>query len=267
MQLEDLRVRLAPEVGVREWVEAGDPPVLARVYETPAGTLTSAIKQHDGWPYGDRLPLFSDYITPRAVTHPVTETAHLAALRYLLTAPGAEDSRVFLEEARRRKRFAEEHGVALAGGWRGVRAAAGEDPFLVGHNFGTACRHADAAVRGATRSQPKTPEFLANSSLFWMRNCSPRFIWAADLVPAPGTRARDSGRPLYQSSSGRACGGRRPAHQAGSLCLSSAPAWANGPLIIDAGWMIVGTDPGRGRGQTCDRCGRRWVEGSRCGVG
>jgi hypothetical protein len=111
--------------------------VLTRVYETPAGTLTAAIRQVEGWPFGNSLPLFSDFITPRAVQFPVSAPEHLAPLRYLLTRPEDEDIRVFLEESGRRKRFAEEHGLLLAGGWRGERRAEGEDRELVGAEYGT----------------------------------------------------------------------------------------------------------------------------------
>jgi hypothetical protein len=140
VRLDDLPVRFAPEVEIHESVSPGaegEPPLLTRVYETPAGALRSSVRQIDGWPFGDRLPLFSDYITPRAVDHPVAAQEHVAALRYLLTPPNDDDVRAFLEEARRRKRFAQEHGLLLAGGWRGERRVPGEDRLLVGAEFGT----------------------------------------------------------------------------------------------------------------------------------
>ncbi len=140
VRLDDLPVRFAPEVNIREWVTPsgeGEAPLLTRLYETPAGSLTSTVRQHEGWPYGDRLPLFSDYITPRAVNHPVAAPENLDALRYLLVPPGEDDIRVFLEEAARRKRFADDHGLMLAGGWRGERLVPGEDRLLVGAEFGT----------------------------------------------------------------------------------------------------------------------------------
>jgi len=140
MRLDDLPVRFAPEVHIRESVTpavGGGPPLLTRVYETPAGPLTSTIKQVEGWPFGDRLPLFGDYITPRAVQHPVGAPEHLGPLRHLLTPPADADIHAFREESARRKRFADERGLLLTGGWRGERSAAGEDRFLVGAEFGT----------------------------------------------------------------------------------------------------------------------------------
>jgi len=137
VRLDDLPVRFSPEVKVRESLTAGDSPLITRVYETPEGELTATIKLIEGWPFGDHLPLFSDFITPRAVQFPVSAPEHLAALRYLLTPPADDDIRVFLEESARRKRFADEHGLLLAGGWRGERRAEAEDSTLVGAEYGT----------------------------------------------------------------------------------------------------------------------------------
>ncbi len=143
MRLDDLPVRFAPEVQIEESVspgKAGDPPLLTRVYHTPDGDLTSTIKQIEGWPFGDRLPLFSDYIAPRAVRHPVSGPEDLPALRYLLQPPSEADVSAFLEECARRKRFAEERGLLLHGGWRGERwLMTGEDQGLIGQDFGTGC--------------------------------------------------------------------------------------------------------------------------------
>jgi hypothetical protein len=140
VRLDDLPVRFAPEVKIRERVTAtgeGEPPLLTRAYETPAGSLAVSVKQIEGWPFGDHLPLFSDYIIPRAVQFPISGPEHLPVLRYLLTAPADDDVRAFLAEGKRRKRFADDQGLLLAGGWRGERSVPGEDEYLVGANFGT----------------------------------------------------------------------------------------------------------------------------------
>jgi len=142
LRLDDLPVRFAPEVRIADRVEPrppGQPPFIHRAYETPAGTLTASVKQAEGWPYGDRLPIFGDYITPRAVKHPVTGPSDLKALRFLFVSPEQDDIRAFREEAAERKRFADDLGLALAGGWRGERLLAGEDKLLVGDNYGTGC--------------------------------------------------------------------------------------------------------------------------------
>ncbi|MCJ7821901.1 MAG: uroporphyrinogen decarboxylase family protein [Armatimonadetes bacterium] len=142
LRLDDLPIRFSPEVKITDSITPGpdgDPPIITRVYETPAGPLTSSIKQVEGWPFGDHLPLFSDFITPRAVQHPISAPEHLPALRYLLTPPHPDDVTAFAEEAARRKRFAQERDFALAGGWRGERDIPSEDRSLVGAEYGTGC--------------------------------------------------------------------------------------------------------------------------------
>lgn len=140
VRLDDLPVRFSPEVRIEESLEpdrGNEPPLLTRVYHTPAGTLTSTVKQIEGWPFGDHLPLFSDHITPRAIRHPVTWPPDLAALRYLLQPPDPKDVARFLDEAARRRRFADDHGFLLHGGWRGERWLIGDDTDLVGVDYGT----------------------------------------------------------------------------------------------------------------------------------
>jgi hypothetical protein len=140
MRLDDLPVRFAPEVKIHESVQAasaGEPAVITRVYETPAGNLTAKIRKVEGWPFGDRLPLFSDHIVPRAVKHPIAEPSDLEPLRYLLMPPADDDIKDFLAEGAKRKRFAESHGFLLTGGWRGERQLASEEAGLIGREFGT----------------------------------------------------------------------------------------------------------------------------------
>ena len=140
VQVDDLPIRLGAEVELSEEKEAppaGGAPLLRRTYRTPAGELTAVVKQTEDWPYGDRLPLFDDYFTPRAVKFPITGPSDLDALRHLLSQPSAEDIAAFREQAARQKAFAHDRGVALAGGWKSGRLAQGEDRGLVGGDVGT----------------------------------------------------------------------------------------------------------------------------------
>ena len=139
VQLDDLPMRFSPEVTVRESVESASsgPPLLHRTYETPAGALTAAAKQTEDWPYGDRLPLFDDYFTPRAVKCPITGPGDLDALRYLLPPPTDDDIAALSTEAARRKQFAHDRGLLLTGGWKSKRIVPAEDRGLVGENGGT----------------------------------------------------------------------------------------------------------------------------------
>ncbi len=140
LQLDDLPLRLAPEVKVRDWTEpasGGRPPCLHRTYETPAGALTASVKLTEDWPYGARLPLFGDYITPRAIKYLVTGPEDVDALRYLFPAPTAQDRDAFFRAAAEQKRFAHERGLLFAGGWRSDRSRLPEDKGLTGENGGT----------------------------------------------------------------------------------------------------------------------------------
>ncbi|MDH4180288.1 MAG: hypothetical protein OEV33_07230 [Armatimonadota bacterium] len=139
VQLDDLPMRFSPEATVRESVEpvSDAPPLLHRTYQTPAGTLTATAKQTEDWPYGDRLPIFDDYFTPRAVKYPITGPDDLDALRCLLPPPADDDIAAFREDAARRKQFADQHGLLFTGGWKSQRFIPGEDKGLVGDNGGT----------------------------------------------------------------------------------------------------------------------------------
>lgn len=139
VQLEDLAVRVSPQVAIREFVEhsSSAPPLLHRVYDTPAGRIVAAVKQTEDWPYGDRLPIFDDYFTPRAVKFPVSGPQDLEPLRHLLVEPTPDDVARFRAQAAPRKQFAEQHGFLLTGGWKSQRFVDGEDKGLVGDNGGT----------------------------------------------------------------------------------------------------------------------------------
>ena len=142
VQLEDIAIRFSPEAKVREWAEpssAGEPKLLHRAYETPAGTLTATVKRTEDWPHGERVPIFDDYFTPRAVRYlvPAPQAQLLEALRYIFVEPTAEDIAAFREQTAASKRIADERGLLLTGGWKSQRFIAGEDKGLVGDNGGT----------------------------------------------------------------------------------------------------------------------------------
>lgn len=131
VQVEDFPMRFAPEVRIREWTEDGK---LHRAYETPAGTLTASCHHTEDWPYGESIPIFDDFFSPRAVRYPVTEPEDLPALRYLLAPPQADDLAAFRAQAAERKDFADQHGFLFTGGWKSQRFVADEDKKLIGDN-------------------------------------------------------------------------------------------------------------------------------------
>jgi hypothetical protein len=118
--LRGLPARFADEVEVRTRREEAPGeryPLLHKEYRTPAGTLTAVVNETEDWPYGEHVPLFDDYICPRARTFPVNDIEDLAALRYLLTAPAAQDVDALHAQAKEARRFADERGVLVEGGW------------------------------------------------------------------------------------------------------------------------------------------------------
>ena len=140
VQLDDLAIRFSPEVSVREWVDLapdGKSRLLHRVYETPAGAIAATARQTPDWPHGDRLPIFDDYFTPRAVEYPLSAPAQLDALRYLLAEPTPDDNVAFRSQAQARAQFAAEHGMLLTGGWKSQRCVPHEDQGLIGDDGGT----------------------------------------------------------------------------------------------------------------------------------
>ncbi|MBN1459409.1 MAG: hypothetical protein JXA57_07720, partial [Armatimonadetes bacterium] len=129
VQIEDLPVRFSPDVSVQHWSDDG---VLHRVYQTPAGTLTAAVRRTEDWPYGEHIPIFDDHFAPRAVKYPVTCPSDLPAFRYLLAAPCDEDIAAFRQQAAERRRFATDRGLLFSGGWKSQRFIQGEDSAFIG---------------------------------------------------------------------------------------------------------------------------------------
>lgn len=267
LRLDDLPVRFSPKVSIADRVEPGPPgqhPILHRTYETPAGTLTSSVKQADGWLYGDKLPIFGDYITPRAVKSPLTGPADLETLRFLLVPPEVDDIRSFKEETARRKRFADDHGIALAGGWRGERLLPGEDKSLVGDNYGTGCV-IDTLMWLCGGTEPllwayDDPKFLEELIAIveeWdTKRLEIHLDTGADIV---FRRAWYEGTEFWSPALYRRFvlpSLRRQvqlAHQAGvryGYIITSGTA-AIADLILESGVdVIVGIDPGEGKGTT-----------------
>lgn len=124
--LHGLPAPYAAEVEIRTWREerAGhQPDLLHKQYVTPAGTLEAVVRKTQDWPYGDRVPLFDDFICPRSEKFLVTGPGDLPALEYLFPAPTGRAIDALNEEAKRAKVFALEQGVLVESGW-GVGAEA-----------------------------------------------------------------------------------------------------------------------------------------------
>ena len=118
--LHGLPVYFSPDVTVREWREdpPADPyPILHREYTTPAGTLHTAVNKTEDWVQGDRVPLFDDYVIPRARRRLITGPDDLPALRHLLAPPTDAHIAAFHEAARPAKALAVRHNLLTLAEW------------------------------------------------------------------------------------------------------------------------------------------------------
>ena len=111
--------RFHPSVSERSWTaRAPEGAVLLhRQFDTPAGPLTTIVRQTEDWPYGEHVPLFDDFLIPRAVRFPVGGPADLEKLRYLFGPPQESDIAAFRERAAAMKRFAAERRLLVIGGY------------------------------------------------------------------------------------------------------------------------------------------------------
>lgn len=118
--LHGMEVQLDPAVEIKEWVEerAGERfPVMVKEYFTPAGRLRAEVRQTDDWRWGNHIPLFDDYISPRAIKYIISGSEDLSALRYLLCDPSAREIEALRTESEEIINFARRHDLPLVGGW------------------------------------------------------------------------------------------------------------------------------------------------------
>ena len=120
-------IQFGADVRVKDWIEnpPGERyPVLHREYDTPAGKLTTAVNKTEDWIQGDRVPLFDDFVIPRARKRLVTTPRDLEALRYLLPLPTAEARKRAAKRNARAHAIADKHGLVVAAGWGALFDAA-----------------------------------------------------------------------------------------------------------------------------------------------
>jgi len=118
--LHGIAVNFDPSVEVKEWIEErkGEVfPIMVKKYYTPAGNLRAEVRQTEDWRWGDHVPIFDDYITPRTVKYLITEPEEIDALRYLLAAPTAEEKTAIRKESDLVFNFAKENNLLTLGGW------------------------------------------------------------------------------------------------------------------------------------------------------
>jgi len=116
--LYGLPVRYDPAAVIRDSVSMEDGrEVVRREYALRGGKLTTAVFKTEDWTHGNRVPIFDDYVVPRAVKRLVTERTDISLVRELLVPPGAADIAAYRAEAKRVKAFAANRGVATVGEW------------------------------------------------------------------------------------------------------------------------------------------------------
>ncbi len=121
--LYGLHARHADTARVDLWEQDGVQglPELHKVYHTPAGDLSTAVRLTADWPHGALLPFVDDYQIPRALKPLITGPGDLAALSYLLQPPTSAELARLAAEMETAHAFSAAQYVPLVGGW-GVAA-------------------------------------------------------------------------------------------------------------------------------------------------
>ena len=159
VELPDLPIRFDPEVSVRAWKEhprEERTPLLYKEYRTPSGTIRTVVRQTADWLYGDQIPLFDDYVAPRAKEFLIGAPEDLANLRHLLLPPTDEDIREYRRQAQRYKQYAADNELLFSGGWRDY------------HDY-------DAAMFGA-----QAGGVVGIDALMWLCGATAPLEWAYD---------------------------------------------------------------------------------------
>jgi uroporphyrinogen-III decarboxylase len=118
-----LPVRFRDNVQVQDWRQ-DEPgaryPTLHRRYATPAGTLMTSVDMTEDWVQGERVPLFDDFVIPRARKRLVVGAGDLPALRCLLTPPTDDEITEFRQTSQRAKETASRLELMTIGEWGGL---------------------------------------------------------------------------------------------------------------------------------------------------
>lgn len=118
--LHGIAVNFDPSVEVREWIEerkGEEFPVMVKEYHTPAGKLRAEVRQTEDWRWGNHVPIFDDFITPRTVKYLISAPEEIEALRYLLVPPTDNERVKIQNESAPVINFAKENKLLTLGGW------------------------------------------------------------------------------------------------------------------------------------------------------
>ncbi len=125
---------LHPDATWREWVEEQEGiTYFCRRIDTPAGPLTSRIRQREGWPTSEDFPLYDDLLVPRMEEPLVKPERDLEKVKYLFGPLKDEDIHALAVEAEEAARQARTLGLLQVGGWKGrVRPGLHVEPGVMG---------------------------------------------------------------------------------------------------------------------------------------
>jgi hypothetical protein len=125
---------LHPDVSWSEWTEAKDGATyFCRRIDTPAGPLTSRLRQREGWPTKDDFPLMNDWVVPRMEEPLVKPEKDLEKVRYLFGPIKDADIETLRGEAEQAARLAKRFDLLQVGGWKGsVNPRLQVDPGVMG---------------------------------------------------------------------------------------------------------------------------------------
>ncbi len=118
--LHGLPVSYHPDVRIEEMIATpagASEPLMTKVYHTPAGDLTTAVRQTEDWRWGDHVPFLDDYLIPRSKKFIVEGPDDLPAFQYLLIPPTDKEVAAFKADSAPVIDFAENRGLLIAGGW------------------------------------------------------------------------------------------------------------------------------------------------------
>lgn len=124
VELHKLPLRFHKDVTIKEYMETGpdDTKLIVKEYHTPKGLLTQKVEYTFDWSYGKHIPLLNDHIITRSKKFIMTSENDLDALEYLFLPPSDVDIAMFRAGANELKKFANQRGLLVSGGWRYDRA-------------------------------------------------------------------------------------------------------------------------------------------------
>jgi hypothetical protein len=266
-----LRPSPHPDARQTVWTESeGSETVFCRRIDTPRGPLTQRVVQRQGWPTEGNFWPFNDYVIPRSREFLVKPEADLEKLPFLFGPFRDDDIGRLRASAKEARRVADERGLLLAGGWTAENSSiSGDDGVMGADAMAWLSGYEEVMVLSLTR--PEVVEEYARIINEWnLRQIAIYLdVTAADLIVR---RAWYETTEFWTPAAFRrivAPGIRREAalvHQAGRMfgfIVTSAFLPLLDDLLESGVDVLIGLDPGEGKGTDLAEVKRRWRAGNR----